>query len=65
MAIRATEAAKQGHHAFSIAKGQVCFQHEACMPASGSDLEAFVLPVGHLVEQQQGVREHHEQMFAY
>ena len=65
MAIRATQAAKQRHHVLSIAKRQVRFEYEACVPASGGDLEALVLLVGHLAEQQQGIREHHKHMFVY
>jgi hypothetical protein len=34
------------------------------MPAGGRDLEALVLPVRHLEQQQQGVCEEHEPMFA-
>jgi hypothetical protein len=65
VAIRTTEPAKEGHHSLSVAKRQLRLEHEACVPTGGGGLEALVLLVSKLKEQQQRVGEHHERMFAY
>lgn len=65
MPIRASKATEEGHHSLSLAQRQIRLEHEARVPAGGGRLEALVLLVSKLNEQEQRVREHHEQMFAY
>jgi hypothetical protein len=59
-----TQPAEQRHHSLGLAQRQTCLEDEAGVPAGGSGLEALVLAVGHLEQQQQRIREHHERMFA-
>jgi hypothetical protein len=47
VAIRTTEPAKEGHHSLSVAKRQLRFEYEACVPAGGG-LEALVFLVSKL-----------------
>lgn len=59
MTVGAAQATEEGHHTLSVAQREVGFQNEVGMPAGRGGLEALVPTVGHLEEQQQGVREHH------
>jgi hypothetical protein len=64
MTVRASQSAKQRHHRFGLAQRQLGFKDEASVPTSCRCLEALVLPIGHLEEQQQPIGEHHERMFS-
>jgi hypothetical protein len=65
VAIRTTEPAEKRHHSFSLAQRQVRLEYEACVPTGGGRLKPLVFLVSKLKEQEQGVREHHERMFAH
>lgn len=64
MPVSTTDPREHAHHHFGFSKGQFCLQNKTRMPTSCRRLEAAILLVSELEDEEQRVSEHHEHMFA-